>query len=83
MPLVIAYFRSEEQEKAFSRYLAAMVVCMVFFGLFVDMLNIMLFGAMGGVIEDGGEMIVMSVMLWFMFRHSFEASRAYRRSVRA
>lgn len=72
----IAYFRCGDREKAFSRYLATMLIALAFFGVFVDMIVIMVGCVNTGVaillstVEEGGEMLVVSVMLWFVFGHN-------------
>ena len=80
IPLTIGYFRSKEHERAFSRYLVAIVFALAFFGVFVDMLQITAgntqLGEVLGMVEEGGEMIVVSVMLWFVFRHGFDRNLA-------
>ncbi len=48
-----------------------MVLALVLFGVVVDMLGIMVktypWQPMLDIVEDGGEMLVMSVIFWFVF----------------
>lgn len=66
------FFYSENQEKKISINILKMILALVFFGVFVDMLHIALpFGKSElGIIEDGGEMIVMSVILSYVYELS-------------
>lgn len=74
VPLIVAYSRCDSYEKTFSRYLVALFGFLAFFGVLVDTVHAMsrntaLFNPLG-ILEDGGEMVVMSLMLWFVFRHN-------------
>lgn len=55
-----------------SRHLILLLMALAFFGVFIDLLHVAV--KMGweitwllGVIEDGGEMVVMSLMAWYVF----------------
>ncbi len=61
-----------EHFKKISRDILLLIFILVFFGVGVDMLHIILrpsrpLGLVLGVIEDGGEMITISVTLWYIF----------------
>ncbi|MDP2815397.1 MAG: hypothetical protein Q8O19_01825 [Rectinemataceae bacterium] len=67
----VAYYVSGKSGRTVSNYLAAMVAALIFFGVFVDMLHGMagspVWQLILGMAEDGGEMLVMSLILWFVF----------------
>lgn len=66
--IIAAYFFSDARARLVSRHLFFLVLCMVFFGIFVDMLHVALPDVPGlAVLEDGGEMVVMSLIVWYMF----------------
>lgn len=76
--LGIFYFYGKEEAKKISNHLLFLFFMLVFFGILVDMVGMMLHGYGGGLlthiinrlfilIEDGGEMIVMSIMVWYLF----------------
>jgi len=55
-----------------SKGLLLLVAALAFFGGLVDMLHsatsqVEVFDSLFGVVEDGGEMIVVSLMLWFVY----------------
>lgn len=74
--LLFSYLRAAPKEKAFSNPLFLLFVAFVFFGLGVDMLHMLLGGSevqqmLMAVLEDGGEMFVMSIItvyIWNIFR---------------
>jgi hypothetical protein len=73
--IVIAHRKSGNYGKMVSTGLFVLLGFLVFFGVAVDMLHehrwikkvSFLNPDIFGLIEDGGEMIVMSVMIWFVF----------------
>jgi len=73
-PLFLFYVKSEENSfKQASRYLFLLFLALVFFGVVIDMVHIMLSGfgevvdhLMEGI-EEGGEMIVMSFTVWYVY----------------
>lgn len=67
-----AHYLSGPVERRVSRQLLLLVAALVFFGIGVDLLK-QLSGQspvrpLLGMLEDAGEMIVMSVIAWFVFR---------------
>jgi len=64
-----SYLFSDNLEKQISKHLFILVVLLAFFGVLVDMLHIAIpWGKdIWGLIEDGGEMIIMSVIVWYTF----------------
>ena len=75
LPLLVCFYMSDENERMVSKYLFAMLIAFGVFGIFFDMLNMIIVGMRSSpfleqitaVIEDGGEMIIMSIILWFVF----------------
>ena len=65
----VAYFFSDLHGKIMSRYLMGLFALLVLFGVGVDMIHQMVsFGKDAwGVIEDGGEMCIISLMVWYLF----------------
>ena len=72
------YIKSEVEAKKISNNLLVLFFILVFFGVLVDMLG-QIFHGEGSIfrglvnkvftlIEDGGEMIVMSVIVWYLFK---------------
>jgi hypothetical protein len=74
-PIVISYLRGDSEFKRFSLDMLLLMALLFFFGVFVDVfayvfpiserMNIII-----GFIEDGGEMIVASLLLWYVFQLS-------------
>tara|TARA_Y100001934_G_C12110257_1_gene658147 strand:+ start:123 stop:818 length:696 start_codon:yes stop_codon:yes gene_type:complete len=67
-----SYYFGDHLAKSVSRQLFILVMVLAFFGVLVDMLQIALpLGSLGkGVfvlIEDGGEMLTMSIIVWHVF----------------
>ena len=69
--LGLAYLRGQENFRKTSRVLALLIAALVFFGVGVDMLGMTTIGSsaelMFVVFEDGGEMLVASVILSFVY----------------
>ena len=66
--VLAAHLFSDPGSKRISRHIFLLVLCIAFFGVVVDMLHIMLPFVPGlTVLEDGGEMVVMSLILWYVF----------------
>ncbi len=71
-PLAWLYMRESHAFKEVSKHLLLLLVGLAFFGIFVDMLHVAI--KMGwkvrfllGVVEDGGEMVMISIMAWYVF----------------
>lgn len=80
-----AYYFSDTIGKRMSRILFAMLLILSIFGVFFDMIHSIFFenprvGPFFGLVEDGGEMVVMSVIAWFVFRLS-SAQLDYKKEV--
>ncbi len=67
----VAYYFSESSTKRNCKRLLAMLLALVLFGIVIDMVNIIIKSPMWKpvlvTVEDGGEMLVMSVIAWFVF----------------
>lgn len=65
----VSYLISDNKAKKISKYLLVLVMSLAFCGVVVDMLHIAIpWGElMWALIEDGGEMLVMSVIVWYVF----------------
>lgn len=84
--LSMSYRASNSQERIVIKYLIAMLFGLAIFGIFVDALHVILdrypfWNSTLGIVEDGGEHIVMSMIVWFVVSlvTSFQQSIAYRR----
>ncbi|MEN8260835.1 MAG: hypothetical protein ABFS02_09660 [Pseudomonadota bacterium] len=64
-----AYYLSDNKAKEISKHLVILIGVLVFFGVFVDMLHSMIpWGRrIFAMIEDGGEMLAMSLIVWYVF----------------
>lgn len=69
--LGISYYLSDPGTRMISRTVIAMVVGLALFGVLLDMVDIMLrqlgVTEITGMIEEFGEMLVMSVITWYVF----------------
>lgn len=66
---LFTYIKGKAEENTLTRNLVILVFALAFFGIFIDMLHVALpFGENKlAVIEDGGEMFVMSIIVWYTF----------------
>ena len=79
--LTIAYRFSDSISRKSSKYLTMMLFALALFGIIADMAHMIfvssLFEPLLAVVEDGGEMLVMSVIAWFVFllsEHSYRTA---------
>lgn len=72
----VAYLYSDEYAKKHSRHLFVLVMLVAFFGILVDMFHVALpWGkSLLGLIEDGGEMLMMSVIVWYVFKIEYASN---------
>ena len=65
----ISYLFSDKFAKRISKYLLILVLFLAFFGVLVDMLHVAIpWGKpFFALLEDGGEMIIMSIIVWYVF----------------
>jgi hypothetical protein len=71
--VIQAYRHGSSAFKKMSRDMLLLIIALVFFGVVVDMVHIAIQSDWKvkfilGVIEDGGEMLVASLMLWYVFQ---------------
>jgi hypothetical protein len=64
----ISYYFSALQDRKISQRLALYIAILAFFGVFVDMVHSALALKGLGLIEDSGEMIVMSTIAWYVHK---------------
>ena len=64
-----SYLFSDHIGKQVSKHLFILVIFLAFFGVLVDLLHIAIpWGkSIFGLIEDGGEMLIMSIIVWYVF----------------
>jgi hypothetical protein len=76
--LGLTHLHSDRPVRGFSLRLLSGLAALAFFGVFVDLVHIELLGTAwaipAGVIEDGGELVAASVLLWLVFRFQFTDS---------
>ncbi len=63
------YYLSSGYDRKVSKFLIIMVALLAFFGIFIDLIS-MIFSIgnrISVVIEDGGEMFVMSIIAWYVY----------------
>ena len=77
--LGLTYWRSTSYFRKISLDVVLLLVGLAFFGVAMDMLHVMFYSIEGigdwakilgegaGWVEDGGEMLVMSLMVWYFF----------------
>jgi hypothetical protein len=70
--LVVAWRRSGATARRVTRTLIGLLLSLAFFGVLMDMLHVLATGPWEyrlGIIEDGGEMIVVTALLWALAVH--------------
>lgn len=74
----IVHWLSDTLSKHVSRNLFLLVMSIAFFGVFVDMAQIAIpWGKqVSGMLDDGGEMIIMSVAVWYVFGLDFASKNS-------
>ena len=80
--LSLFYIRGSDAFRCATRHLLSLLVALAFFGIFVDMLHVALYANRNIeylllVVEDGGEMVVMSFITWYVFLLNVRAGVAY------
>lgn len=71
----VATYVADRKQRRFSRDAFFILLALVFFGVVVDMIHVIfmdagwkhIVGYVLGVIEEGGEMVIMSLMAWFVY----------------
>lgn len=61
---------SDNLAKRISKTLLFLLIILAFFGIFVDIIHVVIpnFKSILGLIEDGGEMIVISIIVWYTYK---------------
>ena len=70
--LAVAWRRSGAAARRVTRTLIGLLLSLAFFGVLMDMLHVIATGRWEyrlGIIEDGGEMIVVTALLWALAAH--------------
>jgi len=75
-PVATGYVRGNAEAKRHTLVMAMLLALLVFFGVFIDMVHIWLGSDPWGLLEDGGEMIAVSLVLYYVFRHLFDMPAA-------
>jgi hypothetical protein len=67
--IFLSYIISNSVQKTISRNIFILVLLLAFFGVVVDMLHVAIpwWKLKLGIIEDGGEMLSMSIIVWYVF----------------
>lgn len=76
LPIALAYVRGSAAERAYTRTLGLLLVLLALFGVGIDMLHSLTGVDLWGLVEDGGEMLVVSGVLYYIFRHCFDPALA-------
>jgi hypothetical protein len=63
--IAFTYWRGDSKVRTTFHYLTGCLLLLVFFGVVMDFLTANL--AIGYLIEDGGEMIAMSILCWYVY----------------
>ncbi len=68
-----AYLFSDSKARQISSHLFVLVILLGFFGVFTDLLHAVIpwKKTLGGLIEDGGEMFTMSIIVWYVSNPTF------------
>lgn len=73
--IALGYFLSDPTMRSVALYLIGMIVILAGFGVVMDMVEILIthagIGRMVVILEEAGEMLVMSIITWFAFSLSF------------
>lgn len=69
--ICLLHLLSGPPDRQLSSFLFVLVLLLIFFGLLLDMVDIIIYQSAGvdifNAIEDAGEMVVMSAIAWFTF----------------
>lgn len=79
LPILIFAFRTGDTYfRRLSKDLFILIICLLFFGVFIDIIDIALnIGHAGALIEDGGEMIVCSLILLIVINYTIKGGKYY------
>lgn len=69
--LILPYLHGSTTYRQISRHLFSLLLALAFFGVFIDALHVIVpwegLYSFFGILEDGGEMVVMSVVVWYVY----------------
>ncbi|XOF35360.1 MAG: hypothetical protein ACL93V_08770 [Candidatus Electrothrix sp. YB6] len=73
-----AYLFSTNHERKISHNIFLLACSLVFFGVVVDVAHVAIpwGGQVFGLIEDAGEMVIVSIMVWYLFGLKFAAEES-------
>lgn len=89
LPLLIVFPKSDTEGKITSLVLTALVLGLVFFGVFVDLIHAAshhlskYLSKFLAVVEDGGEMLVMSGILWYSFNQEYFNKAIFSKGIKS
>ncbi len=71
--IVYAFLKADLKGRLMSKKLLLLLLLLAFFGIFVDLLHVAMSNVNNqlALIEDGGEMLVMSLIFAYVFDHNF------------
>lgn len=72
MFVALAYWKGSQKMRTIAHHFVMILISLVIFGVFFDMVQVMVLGNdllfnIFGTIEDGGEMVIMSIFCWYVF----------------
>jgi len=70
IPIILVYKYSNKKAQIFSHSIAYLLAALVFFSVFIDLLATTLNSDYLSILEDAGELICMSFILWFIYNHA-------------
>jgi hypothetical protein len=78
LSIALAYVLSDRPARRIAHYLIVLVVLISIFGVLLDMIEVVIASPEAAriltIIEEGGEMLLMSVTTWFVFRLKINAA---------
>lgn len=89
LALLFVFLRSNREGKVTSIVLMSLVLGLVFFGVVIDMVHAAssnwskYLSKFLAVVEDGGEMIMMSAILWYTFNIDYFNKAIYARGIKS
>jgi hypothetical protein len=86
--IAVSYFRSPIERRRICKNLALMIAALALFGVIFDMVQVMvdhhrIWRNVFIVVEDGGEMLIMSLICWYVFtlvhrRNNLDSPKKHR-----
>ncbi|MFK5985624.1 MAG: hypothetical protein QM479_09375 [Pseudomonadota bacterium] len=70
LPVLASYWFATKEDKLFSIILMVFLGFLGFFGIFLDILSNVLAHGFLSILEDFGEMVVMSFIFWFVYNRA-------------